>query len=96
MALPPTSSIGPLLLGAATLVGGIFVGKIAVDKIQGDSEPGDNAFDDSVRLVASLIGISVTLLQLPQAVTQAKALLQAPPAPAPAPTPAFTPGIPGT
>ena len=72
------SKYGTLLVGGITLIGGAFLGKLAVDAIQGDevTAPGErSAFDDSVRLVASLVGISVTLLQLPAAWEQGKALM---------------------
>lgn len=85
------SQAGSLLIGGATLVGGIIVGKIAVDAIQGAEHraPGErSALDESVRLVASLAGISVTLLQLPAAWAQVQKLMQAEAAPAPTPPPA--------
>jgi hypothetical protein len=87
------SQAGSLLLGAGTLVGGIILGKVVVDAIGGAEHraPGERgALDESIRLVASLTGISVTLLQLPAAWAQVQAIIkarEAAPAPAPAPTP---------
>lgn len=89
--MPTASQTGSLVLGGATLIGGLIVGKVAADWIQGDEvrEPGErSAFDESVRLVASLIGISVTLLQLPAAYAEVQKLMAGEAAPAPLPPPA--------
>lgn len=78
VSLPASSSPYVLLvLGGATLAGAVLAGKIAVDAIQGDEPPraGRTDFEESVRLVGSLLGISVTLLQIPAAIGQAKELL---------------------
>lgn len=70
-----------LFLGGATLIGGIAIGKIAVDAAQGrlpepppSGAPGP--LDQAVRVVASFIGITVTLVQLPSAWDQAQKLLK--------------------
>lgn len=90
------SSAGALLLGGATLIAGVFVGKIAVDAIQGDAEPDDNSFGEAVRLVASLAGLSVTIVQLPSAWQEIQNYLTTGAAPSANAVPAFIPGIPGT
>ncbi len=74
-----TAQIGTVIAGAAALAGSIFVGKAIVDAIQGDEvrAPGErSALDESVRLVASLVGISVSLLHLPQAWEEANKLVR--------------------
>jgi hypothetical protein len=69
-----------LLVGGLTLVGGIVVGKIVVDAIHGrlpetpSGAPGP--LDQSVRLVASLLGLTVTLVQLPNAWNAAQELVR--------------------
>lgn len=85
-----TGQIGTLVAGGVALVGSIVVGKIVVDAIQGDEvrEPGErSALDESVRLVASLLGISVSLLHLPQAWEEAQKLVQSQALPPTPPTP---------
>ncbi len=75
----PSSPFALVLLGGGTLIGAAFLGKLGVDAIQGD-EPKSvgkrSDFEESVRLVGSLVGISVTLLQIPKAIAQAQELIK--------------------
>ena len=67
-------------LGGAVLIGGIAIGKTAVDAAGSKWQPAEQTghrrdLDDAVRLVATIVGIGVTLLQLPQAWQQAQELI---------------------
>ena len=87
----PSSPFALALIGGGTLVASAFLGKLAVDAVQGEApkRPGERGdFEESVRLVGSLVGISVTLLQIPNAIAQAKELIQKGDIPA---LPALTP-----
>lgn len=69
-----TDKLGAFLVGASTLVGGLLVGKVVIDLVQ-EKVPSpirDTAFIDSVRLVASIVGISVSIMQLPSAWVEAQ------------------------
>lgn len=81
-----TDRAGAFLIGASTLVGGLLLGKSVVDLIQGDSpsRPGEGSpFVESVRLVGSLVGISVSVMQLPAAWVAAQKFIKTGDLPAP-------------
>lgn len=68
-----------LFLGGAVLVGGIGIGKTLVDA--GMNKPGapippSSGIGDSIRFVATMVGLTVSLLQLPTAVEQMNKLLE--------------------
>jgi hypothetical protein len=75
-AVADTTKAQALVLGGVTLVGSVFLGKLLVDQVQGPELAHSTDFNESVRLVASLVGISVTLLQLPTAWAEAQKLLK--------------------
>lgn len=68
-------------LAGLTLVGGIALGKAAVDAVQklpplpvdAKNRP---VIEDSVRFVATLVGLGVTVVQLPRAWEEAQKLAQ--------------------
>ena len=64
-----TDKAGAFLIGASTLVGGLLLGKSLIDLIEKrvPSPTNDTAFLDSVRLVGSIVGVSVSVMQLPAA-----------------------------
>ena len=67
-----------LFLGGATLVTGIVIGKVVVDQVQGKIEKasGDEPLDEAVRFVGALVGLSVTVLQIPAAWAAAQKIIQ--------------------
>lgn len=65
-------------LAGATLIGTIGVGKAAVDASYSKviyPKRKDTALDESIRLVGTLVGISVTLVQLPKIWQEAQKLV---------------------
>jgi len=68
-------------LAGAVLIGGIGIGKAAIDAAhQKAVPPGASAsrreLDEAVRLVGTILGIGVSLMQLPRAWEEAQKLLQ--------------------
>jgi hypothetical protein len=65
-------------LAGATLIGTIGIGKAAVDASYSKvvyPKHKDTALDESVRLVGTLVGIAITLVQLPKAWEEAQKFL---------------------
>lgn len=65
-------------LAGATLIGTIGIGKAAVDAGYSKvvyPKGKDTALDEAVRLVGTLIGITITLVQLPRVMAEAQKFL---------------------
>jgi hypothetical protein len=75
-------------LAGATLIGGIGIGKAAVDAAHQKAVPpgasqGRKELDEAVRLVGTIVGIGVSLFQLPRVWEEAKKLIETGELPAP-------------
>jgi hypothetical protein len=67
-------------LAGVTLVGGVAIGKYLVDSAQKLPSPpigkqNQEILGDSVKLVATLVGLSISLVQLPRAWDEAQKLV---------------------
>jgi hypothetical protein len=67
-------------LAGVTLVGGVALGKLFVDSVQKlpplpVGQKNQEVLGDSVKLVATLVGLSVSLVQLPRAWDEAQKLV---------------------
>lgn len=75
-----TSKATAILAGGAVLIGGIVVGKVAVDATLNNQKWEDKtersaparSIDDSLRFVATSLGLVLMLVQLPALVEQSK------------------------
>lgn len=68
-------------LAGAVLIGGVGIGKAAIDAAHQSAVPpgaskGRRELDEAVRLVATILGIGVSLFQLPRAWEEAKKLIE--------------------